>query len=275
LTVGNWSGINGLGRLRLYRSSTTASHTLHMWTTCVPTTESCVPRLFSTMAWTTAWRSSPPQVLHLGDGSRSQVCPHVSQDRRITSPDRVPVNRSFSPQAGQITSILTVLIVPSGTELPELPAEVAMLKKLSSFAFFTALAYGFGMMARQLFLGSGDETTGAFELVTIMEGKQFVSRADQLHSGKVTTVMGGVDLDLRDAVLAPGGADLAVFTVMGGVALRVPDTWIVETVGRAVAGGHETRVAKQGVLPPGAPVLRVHASTFFGGLDIAAKPKAA
>ena len=160
-----------------------------------------------------------------------------------------------------------------GPELPESKRhqEALTIKKLSSLAFFTALAYGFGMVARQLFLGSGDETTEAFELVTIMEGKQFASRSDHLVSGKVTTVMGGVDLDLRDAVLAPGGADLAVFSVMGGVALRVPDTWIVETLGRAFMGGHQARVARAEVLPADAPVLRVHASTFFGGLNIAAK----
>lgn len=147
-----------------------------------------------------------------------------------------------------------------------------MLKKLFKFTFFTSLIYGFGMLARQLFLGLGDETTGEFELVTIMDGKQFASRAEGLWSAKVTTVMGGVELDLRDAILAPGGADLAVFTVMGGIALRVPDTWIVETDGRAIVGGHQTRVAARNVLPDDAPVLRVHARTFFGGLDIVAKP---
>ncbi|MDH3261436.1 MAG: cell wall-active antibiotics response protein [Acidimicrobiia bacterium] len=147
-----------------------------------------------------------------------------------------------------------------------------MLRKLFTFAFFTSLAYGFGMMARQLFLGLGDETTGEFELVTIMEGRQFASRAEDFWSGKLTTVMGGVDLDLRDAVLAPGGADLVVFTVMGGVALRVPSTWIVEADGRAIVGGHNTRGTARGVLSGDAPVLRVHARTFFGGLDIAAKP---
>jgi hypothetical protein len=149
--------------------------------------------------------------------------------------------------------------------------EAAMLRKLFTFIFFGLLAYGFGMLARQLFLGLGDETTGEFELVTIMEGKQFASRADLLRSGKVTTVMGGVDLDLRDASPAPEGADLAVFTIMGGVALRVPDTWIVETDGRALVGGHQTSVANRSALPEDAPVLRVHARTLFGGLDIAAK----
>ena len=146
-----------------------------------------------------------------------------------------------------------------------------MLRKLFTFTFFGSLAYGIGVLARQLFLGMGDETTGEFELVTIMDGKQFASRTDRLWSGKVTTVMGGMDLDLRDAVPAPEGADLAVFTVLGGVALRVPDTWIVETDGKAMVGGHQTSVANRSVLPDDAPVLRVHARTIFGGLDIAAK----
>lgn len=149
-----------------------------------------------------------------------------------------------------------------------------MLRKLFKAAFFASLTYGFGLLARQLFLGLGDETTGEFELVTIMEGKQFASRAEGLWSGKVTAVMGGVDLDLRDAVLAPEGADLAVFTVMGGVSLRVPDTWIVETDGQAVLGGHDVRVADPHVLPDDAPVLRVRARTYFGGLAVAAKPVA-
>ena len=196
----------------------------------------------------------------------------------MTAPDRNPVNRSFSPQAGQITSILTHRsYLPSAWDL-ELPEsvvhsmEAGMLRKLFKFAFFSALAYGFGMFARQLFLGLGDETTGEFELVTIMEGKQFASRAEGLWSGKVTTVMGGADLDLRDAVLDTGGTDLVVFTVMGGVALRVPDTWIVELEGRALVGGHTTHVPAPEVLASDAPVLRVHARTYFGGLDIAAKP---
>jgi hypothetical protein len=147
-----------------------------------------------------------------------------------------------------------------------------MLKKLLRFLFFPALTYGVGMMARQLFLGSGDETTGDFELVTIMEGKEFASRAEGFWSGRVTTVLGGIDLDLRDAVPDPGGADLAIFTVMGGVALRVPETWVVETAGSVVLGGQEVRVTDPDTLPDDAPVLRVHARTYLGGLAIAAKP---
>lgn len=146
-----------------------------------------------------------------------------------------------------------------------------MLRKLIKLAFFASLAYGFGVFARQLFLGLGDETTGEFEIVTIMAGKQFASRAEGLWSGRVTTVMGGADLDLRDAVLAPGGADLAIFTVFGGVALRVPDTWIVELEGQALVGGQTAHVPNREVLPADAPVLRVHARTYIGGLDITAK----
>lgn len=147
-----------------------------------------------------------------------------------------------------------------------------MLRKLFKIVFFSSLTYGFGMLARQLFLGLGDETTNEFELVTIMDGKEFASRAEGLWSGKVTTIMGGVDLDLRDAKLDPGGADLAIFTVMGGISLRVPDTWIVATDGQAILGNHDLRVADRAVLPADAPVLRIQARTYFGSLAVAAKP---
>ena len=147
-----------------------------------------------------------------------------------------------------------------------------MLKKLFRFAFFASLTYGFGMLARQLFLGLGDETTNEFELVTIMDGKEFDCRADALWSGKVTTVMGAMDIDLRDAELASDGADLAIFTVFGAISLRVPDTWIVETDGLAIAGEHDLHVADPAVLPEDSPVLRIQARTYFGSLAITAKP---
>lgn len=147
-----------------------------------------------------------------------------------------------------------------------------MVKKLIKFLAFNAIVYGIGMLARQLFLGLGDETTDEFEIVTIMQGTQFQSRAGNLWSGKATTVIGGVDLDLRDATLAAGGADLTIVTVFGGAAIRVPDTWVVELHGRALIGGHSIRVLAGTELPADAPLLRVHASTYGGGLDIAAKP---
>jgi hypothetical protein len=147
-----------------------------------------------------------------------------------------------------------------------------MLKKLFKLFFFSALTYGFGMLSRQLFLGFGDETTGEFELVTIMEGKEFASRAEGLWSGRLTVVAGGVEIDLRDAVLDPGGADLAIFTVLGGVAVRVPETWVVETEGSVVVGGQDVKVTDPAVLPDDAPVLRIQARTYLGGLAIAAKP---
>ena len=185
---------------------------------------------------------TPSQMPHLGDGSRSHDRPQTSQDSRMRLAGSGP-GQSIVLSAGGTTHL--DVHVTDRTHRSGLPESVlhstedGMFRKILKFAFFTSFVYGFGMLARQLFLGLGDETTGEFELVTIMEGKRFVGRAEDLWSGKVTTVMGGVELDLRDAVLSPGGADLAVFTVMGGVAMRVPDTWIVELGGRAIAGGHD------------------------------------
>lgn len=147
-----------------------------------------------------------------------------------------------------------------------------MAKRLLKLIFSGLMAYGLGVLARQLFLGYGDESSDDFELVTIMQGKQFRSRAHRLWSGRTSTVMGGLELDLCDATLGAEGADLTVATVMGGTALRVPDTWLVEIDGTPVIGGHTNRTTPSVTLPPDAPRLRVHAHTYLGGLDVVARP---
>ncbi len=147
-----------------------------------------------------------------------------------------------------------------------------MLRTLLKLLVFGSVGYGIGILARQLFLGAGDESSDEFELVTVMEGATFRSCAHHLWSGRTTTVMGRLDLDLRDATLAPEGADLEVVTVLGGMTIRVPETWSVDMDGRALIGDTSTRVTPPETLPAEAPRLRVHARTLAGSTEIAAQP---
>jgi hypothetical protein len=83
----------------------------------------------------------------------------------------------------------------------------------------------------------------------------------------VINVMGGADLDLRDAVLETPEVEITVWSLMGGSTITVPEGSHVELDGFALMGGNDLRL-EGGNAPPGAPVVRVRAWSLMGGTDV-------
>ena len=88
---------------------------------------------------------------------------------------------------------------------------------------------------------------------------------------RVITIMGGVELDLRQAELAPGVTEIHAFIFMGGLSVRVPPTVRLETDGVAIMGGFEDRIHEPGVAGPDAPIVRVTGIAIMGGVDAQVK----
>ncbi len=89
---------------------------------------------------------------------------------------------------------------------------------------------------------------------------------------KVGAIMGGGELDLREARFAPGITEIEVFTLWGGVEIIVPDGVRVDIVGMAFMGGFQVRGG--GVSDdPHAPVLRVSGLAVMGGVDVRRKDR--
>lgn len=87
---------------------------------------------------------------------------------------------------------------------------------------------------------------------------------------KVTAIMGGGALDLRDARFSPGITEIEIFALWGGVEVYVPDGVRVEVVGFAVMGGFELNGG--GVSEdPSAPVLRISGMALMGGVEVKSK----
>ncbi len=84
----------------------------------------------------------------------------------------------------------------------------------------------------------------------------------------VGAVLGGAELDFRDALMPAGVIDVKIFTMMGGVEIIVPPDLQVEVAGIGILGGFEKGREVAGVSSPDLPVLRVGGFACMGGAEI-------
>jgi hypothetical protein len=85
---------------------------------------------------------------------------------------------------------------------------------------------------------------------------------------RVMTVMGGADLDFREARFAPGENRVAVFAMFGGVDIIVPPGLRVDVEGGAIFGGFEDATHRATADDPDAPRLVITGFAMFGGVSV-------
>jgi Domain of unknown function (DUF1707)/Cell wall-active antibiotics response 4TMS YvqF len=103
--------------------------------------------------------------------------------------------------------------------------------------------------------------------VAVMSGITRRGRWRLAPSSRAVAVMGGVELDLREAEIDGPEVVIDAIAVMGSVVVLVPDAVDVELSGFALMGGKEF---KPGPLapPPGAPFVRVRGFALMGSVDV-------
>ena len=79
-------------------------------------------------------------------------------------------------------------------------------------------------------------------------------------------MMGGVDLDLTQALFAAREVTITAVALMGGVDIVVPDDITVIVNGAGIMGAFEDNAHVQGV--PGGPVVRINGVAIMGGVDV-------
>jgi Domain of unknown function (DUF1707)/Cell wall-active antibiotics response 4TMS YvqF len=83
-------------------------------------------------------------------------------------------------------------------------------------------------------------------------------------------VLGGVDLDLRDAMIDGDELVITAVSILGGIEIVVPEGVEVDLGGFALLGGTEH---KPGTAPirPGTPTVRVRGFALLGGIEVKSK----
>jgi predicted membrane protein len=104
---------------------------------------------------------------------------------------------------------------------------------------------------------------------TIMGHIKRSVQSQNFEGGKLTSILGNIEIDLRRAKMPEGRktAQLELEVIMGHVALRVPDSWRVIWNGENMLGNFEDRT-----IPPNtgaaAPELIVSGSCTMGSIEI-------
>ena len=100
-----------------------------------------------------------------------------------------------------------------------------------------------------------------------LDGLKIRVRSRQFRSGRVTAVLSGVTVDLRDAALSAEGATIDVQSALSGIDILVPHDWDVVCDVSAICGGIDPgRGPRRSAAST--PRLRVTGMVVAGGLCV-------
>jgi len=105
-------------------------------------------------------------------------------------------------------------------------------------------------------------------LLAVMGGADRRGTWSVPRSLRIVAMMGGVNLDFREARFPAGVVDIEIFAMMGGVQITVPPGLPVEIHGSAIMGGFADVTRAPANPDPELPLLRVHGFVVMGGVDV-------
>ena len=122
---------------------------------------------------------------------------------------------------------------------------------------------GPGRVARHAAVaGAGPDNV--VDIVAVLGGFERRVSAQDFRGGEITAVMGGCALDLREASIVKE-AVINVFTIWGGINIKVPPDWTVVLHGTPLMGGFSEKTATP---PDGSKRLVITGYAIMGGVEV-------
>ena len=108
-------------------------------------------------------------------------------------------------------------------------------------------------------------------VVAALGGVERKGRWIPARQNYAVAILGGMELDFREALLPPGETEVWIFSFMGGTEVIVPPGLTVESDGIAIMGGYEHHENIQVALDPDAPILRLKGVAVMAGVEISVR----
>jgi len=91
--------------------------------------------------------------------------------------------------------------------------------------------------------GKAPSSKDFINLSFVLGGGDFKFNTKNLKGGKITAIMGGGTIDLREADIQESEIVIDAFSVMGGIEIKVPTTWEVNMQGTPLLGGMDNKTS--------------------------------
>ncbi|WKN30138.1 hypothetical protein PZB74_14325 [Porifericola rhodea] len=107
------------------------------------------------------------------------------------------------------------------------------------------------------------------DVSAILGGNKRLAYSQHFKGARLTAILGGVDLNLINAELAPGRHEIEVFVLLGGATIIVPNNWNIKMDITPIAGGtDDNRTFPQRYIPNAEYELIIKGVVLFGGIDL-------
>ena len=109
-----------------------------------------------------------------------------------------------------------------------------------------------------------EEVTKTMDVMAILGGHRYKSDVPDFRGGEITSVMGGCEVDLRQASIK-GEVVINVFSFWGGTEIKVPGDWNVVVECMPILGGIDD---KSSGAPGSGKRLIIKGTVIMGGVEI-------
>lgn len=102
--------------------------------------------------------------------------------------------------------------------------------------------------------------------VAILGGGRKNINSQNFKGGKITTILGGSDIDLHESNLAEGNNSLEIIAILGGIDIIVPRDWkVILNVTSIFGGFDDKRILNANQVYESNKVLIIRGTVIFGG----------